>query len=186
MQDQNPSINEPQDSEAKESNRTVPPPKNPGAEDIDSIVDVSGKNLELSLSLLDNNDAAEGLYVYRNVFNLMPKSLGNFGRRLKTLKFFANEVNLFPPEVRDLVELQCLQVKVSSVGLMGLPFTKLKALKELELSKTPLRSSGFPILAEISALKSLTKLSVCHFSIRLVGRCLFCFLCLIKFTVCAN
>ncbi|KMS96166.1 hypothetical protein BVRB_001470 [Beta vulgaris subsp. vulgaris] len=166
MQDQNPSINEPQDSEAKESNRTVPPPKNPGAEDIDSIVDVSGKNLELSLSLLDNNDAAEGLYVYRNVFNLMPKSLGNFGRRLKTLKFFANEVNLFPPEVRDLVELQCLQVKVSSVGLMGLPFTKLKALKELELSKTPLRSSGFPILAEISALKSLTKLSVCHFSIR--------------------
>lgn len=104
--------------------------------------------------------------MYRNVFNLMPKSLGSYGARLKKLKFFANEVNLFPPEFRDLVELQCLQVKVSPIGLMGLPISKLKTLKELELSKAPPRRSGFPIMAEISALKCLTKLSVCHFSIR--------------------
>ncbi|CAO2821516.1 unnamed protein product [Amaranthus hypochondriacus] len=136
-------------------------------DDFDSVIDVSGKKMELSLSLIDGQpNTAQGLYVYKNVFNLMPESLGNFGKRLKTLKFFANEVNLFPPEVKDLVDLECLQLKVSPIGLSGLTFSKLKALKELELSKAPLRASGFPILAEVSSLKSLTKLSVCHFSIR--------------------
>ena len=138
-------------------------------DDFDSVIDVSGKKMELSLSLIDGQpNTAQGLYVYKNVFNLMPESLGNFGKRLKTLKFFANEVNLFPPEVKDLVDLECLQLKVSPISLSGLTFSKLKTLKELELSKAPLRASGFPILAEVSSLKSLTKLSVCHFSIRFV------------------
>uniref|UniRef100_A0A803NAG5 Protein kinase domain-containing protein n=1 Tax=Chenopodium quinoa TaxID=63459 RepID=A0A803NAG5_CHEQI len=170
MQDQTPPEPEAQTPEALDSDQIPPLPTNSGAEsdEFDSIIDVSDKNLDLPLSLLDGDgeNSAEGLYVYRNVFNLIPKSLGNFGGRLKKLKFFANEVNLFPQEVRDLVELQCLQVKVSPISLMGLPLSKLKSLKELELSKAPPKRSGFPIMAEISALKCLTKLSVCHFSIR--------------------
>ncbi|KAL2922779.1 Protein lap4 [Bienertia sinuspersici] len=170
MQDQKPSNSDAQIAKTLESSHTKPLTTDAASEadEFESVVDVSGKNLDLSLPLFDAdaNNSADGLYVYRNVFNLIPKSLGNFGGRLKRLKFFANEVNLFPPEVRDLVELQSLQVKISSIGVNGLPFSELKALKELELSRMPLRSSGFPILAEISALKCLTKLSVCHFSIR--------------------
>lgn len=168
MQEQKPCDVENQTTESPKSDGAISTATNSGAgnEEIDPVVDVSGKNLELSL--FDGGaDAAcaEGLYVYRNVFNLMPKSLGNFGGSLKTLKFFSNEINLFPPEFRDLVELECLQVKVSSLGLT-VPFHKLKALKELELSKALPRPSGFPVLAEIAGLKCLTRLLVCHFSIR--------------------
>uniref|UniRef100_A0A5B6ZW31 Putative ras guanine nucleotide exchange factor L n=1 Tax=Davidia involucrata TaxID=16924 RepID=A0A5B6ZW31_DAVIN len=130
----------------------------------DSVLDISGKSLDFSVSN-DPQDSIEGLYMYKNVFNLIPRSLGGLGQ-LKTLKFFANEINLFPPEFRNLVELECLQLKISSPGLTGLPLHKLKALKELELCKVPPRPSAFSILNEISRLKCLTKLSVCHFSIR--------------------
>ncbi|KAL8128896.1 hypothetical protein V2J09_018051 [Rumex salicifolius] len=138
-------------------------------EEIDSIVDISGKSLELSLFDGDGpvkaSKSVEGLYVYRNVFNLIPKSLGSLGGRLKTLKFFANEVNLFPEELRDLIELETLQVRVCALGFNGLPLHKLKGLRELELSKAPLRPSSFPLLTEIAGLSCLTRLSVCHFSI---------------------
>ncbi|KAK9287821.1 hypothetical protein L1049_016263 [Liquidambar formosana] len=132
--------------------------------DDELVLDVSGKNLEFSL-LEKSDDAIKGLYLYKNVFNLIPRSLGGLGR-LKTFKFFANEINLFPAEFENLVELECLQLKVSSPGLSGLPLHKLEALKELELCKVPLRPSAFPILNDIAGLKCLTKLSVCHFSIR--------------------
>ncbi|PSS33833.1 Mitogen-activated protein kinase kinase kinase [Actinidia chinensis var. chinensis] len=132
--------------------------------DYDSILDVSGKNLDFSVPN-GSEDSIEEMYVYKNVFNLISRWLGGF-RKLKTLKFFGNEVNLFPTEFRNLVELECLQVKISSPSLTGLPLHKLKALKELELCKVPPRSSAFPLLSEIAGLKSLTKLSVCHFSIR--------------------
>ncbi|KAK9664308.1 hypothetical protein RND81_14G032500 [Saponaria officinalis] len=145
-----------------------PPPQEPPLDDAEtSIVDVSGKTIDLCL--LDAAAAAseaDGLYVYRNVFNMLPKTLGSLGTRLKTLKFFANEINLFPDEFEECRQLQCLQLKVASLGLAGLRLSKLTGLKELELSKAPPRPSGFPIFSEISALKSLTKLSVCHFSIR--------------------
>ncbi|XP_042517260.1 uncharacterized protein LOC122091404 isoform X2 [Macadamia integrifolia] len=132
--------------------------------DDDPVIDVSGKAWEVSL-LDRSKDPIKGLYLYRNVFNLIPQSLGEL-KRLKTLKFFANEINLFPSETGNLVELECLQVKISSPSLSGLPLHKLKALKELELCKIPPRPSAFPILSEIANLTSLTRLSVCHFSIR--------------------
>lgn len=132
--------------------------------DDQSIIDVSGKNLEFSV--LEKFDSAfEGLYLYKNVFNLIPQRLGELGR-LKTLKFFGNEINLFPHEFKNLVGLECLQVKLSSPGLNGFPLHKLRGLKELELCKVPPRHSAFPLLSEIAGLKCLTKLSVCHFSIR--------------------
>ncbi|KAL7179623.1 hypothetical protein ACSBR1_042928 [Camellia fascicularis] len=103
--------------------------------------------------------------MYKNVFNLIPRWLGGL-RKLKTLKFFGNEVNIFPTEFRNLVEPECLQLKITSPSLTGLPLHKLMALKELELCKVSPRPSAFPLLSEIAGLKCLTKLSVCHFSIR--------------------
>lgn len=130
----------------------------------EAVLDVSGKILELS-SLESSKDAVEGLYLYKNIFNLIPRSLGGLGR-LRRLKFFGNEINLFPPECGNLVGLESLQVKISSTGFGGLPLRKLEGLKELELSKVPPRPSSFPILSEIAGLKYLAKLSICHFSIR--------------------
>lgn len=131
----------------------------------ESVVDVSGQNLEISL--LDNaDDSAKGLYLFRNVFNLIPKSIGELGR-LRKLKFFSNEIDLFPQELGNLVDLEYLQVKISSPGFGdGLSWDKLKGLKELELTKVPKRSSALTLLSEISGLKCLTRLSVCYFSIR--------------------
>ena len=141
-----------------------------GADD-ESVLDVSGKSMDFSIaesSLVDGRDEESGfrgLYFYKNVFNLIPKSVGTIGR-LRTLKFFGNEINIFPPEIGNMVGLENLQVKISTPGFGGLQLGKLKGLKELELSKVPPRPSAFPILGEIASLKSLTRLSVCHFSIR--------------------
>ncbi|KAF8111602.1 hypothetical protein N665_0074s0126 [Sinapis alba] len=133
--------------------------------DDESVVDVSGQSLELSL-LGNPDDSVKGLYFFRNAFNLIPKSIGGLGR-LKKLKFFSNEIDLFPAELGNLVDLEYLQVKISSPGFGdGFSWDKLKGLKELELTKVPKRSSALTLLSEISGLKSLTRLSVCHFSIR--------------------
>ncbi|KFK42763.1 hypothetical protein AALP_AA1G036600 [Arabis alpina] len=131
----------------------------------ESVVDVSGQNLEISLLDLAD-ETAKGVYFFRNVFNLIPKSIGELGR-LRKLKFFSNEIDLFPSELGNLVNLEYLQVKISSPGFGdGLSWEKLKGLKELELTKVPKRSSALTLLSEISGLKCLTRLSVCHFSIR--------------------
>ncbi|POO02074.1 Serine/threonine protein kinase [Trema orientale] len=132
--------------------------------DDESVLDVSGKSMEFSV-VESPDEAVQGLYLYKNVFNLIPKEVGTLGR-LRTLKFFGNEINLFPSEIGSMVGLEHLQVKISSPGFGGLPLHKLKGLKELELSRVPPRPSAFPILSEISGLSCLTKLSICHFSIR--------------------
>ncbi|KAK8661435.1 hypothetical protein V6N13_091039 [Hibiscus sabdariffa] len=130
----------------------------------ETVLDVSGKSLEFSI-LGDSKESVDGLYLYRNVFNLIPKSVGAFSR-LRNLKFFGNEFNLFPAEVGGLVGLECLQVKISPPGFNDMSLSKLEGLKELQLSRIPRRSSVLTLLSEISGLKCLTKLSVCHFSIR--------------------
>ncbi|XP_013696313.2 uncharacterized protein LOC106400505 [Brassica napus] len=156
------------DEEVDESDSTTISSKVIISLEDESVIDVSGQSLDLSL--LDNNNSddgsVKGLYFFRNVFTLIPKSIGGFGS-LKKLKFFSNEIDLFPPELGGLVDLEYLQVKISSPSLgEGLSWDKLKALKELELTKVPKRSSALTLLSEISGLKSLTRLSVCHFSIR--------------------
>ncbi|CAH9083659.1 unnamed protein product [Cuscuta epithymum] len=131
----------------------------------DSIIDVSGKSFDFPLLECSLGEIDE-LYMYKNTFNLIPKVNGGL-ERLKTLKFFANDVNLFQPgELKNLVELECLQVKVALPGLSGLDLQQLKGLKELELCKVPPKPSALPIFRDVTGLKRLTKLSVCHFSIR--------------------
>ncbi|KAL6189578.1 hypothetical protein ACLB2K_040965 [Fragaria x ananassa] len=155
----------PQDSEPSDSNSTVDDDDTPAADDESSILDVSGKSLDFSIGE-SSGDAVGALYLYKNVYNLLPKSVGRL-KRLRTLKFFGNEINLFSSsEFGNLVGLECLQLRLSSPAFDGLPLHKFKGLKELELSKVPSRSSAIPILSEIARLNCLTKLSVCYFSIR--------------------
>jgi len=114
---------------------------------------------------LQNPERVRELYVYNNVFSMIPGSVNRL-KRLKTLKVFSNEVNLFPSEVGGFEELEHLHVKVSCSELGALPpLEKLEALKVLELFKIPPRPSAFNLSSEIYSLKSLTRLSVCHFSI---------------------
>lgn len=129
-----------------------------------SVIDVSGKVLDFPL-VSGGESAVEEVYMFKNELNLIPRDVGRL-KGLKTLKFFANELNLFPGEFRNLVELECLQVKVSEPGVSGLELSKLGNLKELELSRVPPRPSAFPNLSEIAGLKRLTRLSICHFSMR--------------------
>lgn len=155
-------------TEKSDKNEVLEPPEPDSSPNCDSVLDVSGKTLDLEYPescRKGDNDAIESYYVYKNVFNLIPKRVGSLGK-LKTLKFFANEINVFPPEFSYLAQLESVQVKISAPGLNGLPLQKLKALKELELSQVPPRSSAFPILREIAGLNLLTRLSVCHYSIR--------------------
>ncbi|KAK4434057.1 putative serine/threonine-protein kinase DDB [Sesamum alatum] len=131
---------------------------------LDSVIDVSGKTLDFPL-INGEERSVEEVYMYKNELNLIPTAMGRL-KNLKTLKFFSNAVNLFPREFGNLVELECLQVKVAEPGINGLDLSKLTNLKELELSRVPPRLSAFPLLSEIAGLKCLTRLSVCHFSIR--------------------
>ncbi|KAL7124023.1 hypothetical protein ABFS83_14G020600 [Erythranthe nasuta] len=132
---------------------------------LDTVIDVSGKTLDFPLISSQERSSVEEVYMYKNELNLIPRAVGRF-KSLKTLKFFSNEVNLLPGEFRNLVELECLQLKVAEVGVNGLELSRLKNLKELEISRVPPRPSVFPLLSEIAGLKCLTRLSVCHFSIR--------------------
>ncbi|KAG9451766.1 hypothetical protein H6P81_004670 [Aristolochia fimbriata] len=132
--------------------------------DSETELDVSEEILELPL-VKRSKDSVNAVYIYKNSFDLIPRAIGGFSG-LRTLKFFANEINVFPLEVGDLAELECLQVKVSSPGISEIPFLKLKSLKELELRKLPPRLSELSLLTGIASLKLLTKLSLCHFSIR--------------------
>ncbi|KAI4317901.1 hypothetical protein L6164_025730 [Bauhinia variegata] len=128
-------------------------------------LDISGKSLDFPV-LENAKDSVEDLYIYKNVYSLIPKSLGAL-RRLRTLKFFGDEIILFAPEFGNLTGLESLQVKISLLGIGGLPLHKWKDLKKLELCKVPPRLSAFPILSELAGLKCLTKLAICHFSIKI-------------------
>ncbi|XP_078429569.1 leucine-rich repeat protein kinase family protein isoform X2 [Wolffia australiana] len=132
----------------------------------------SGSGREIEMPLLEcsslqgpGKGAVDGLYVFNNEFNLLPRSIWRFSQ-LKTLKFFGNGINVLPPEIGELRELERLQLKVSLPGFSNIPLRKLSALKELELSNVSARSSAFSTLTEITGLTSLRRLSINHLSIR--------------------
>ncbi|KAG0458383.1 hypothetical protein HPP92_023540 [Vanilla planifolia] len=131
----------------------------------ETVVDVSAKSWDVSLFEKPPSTSAQELYVYHNTFHLIPRSIRRL-QRLKTLKFFANEIEILPQETVDLAELESLQVKVSLPGISGISLQKLKSLRELELHRVPPKLKAFSIFSDVSGLKCLTKLSICHFSIR--------------------
>jgi hypothetical protein len=147
----------------------APPSLPSGAEDLPSrrsdAADVSGNVWDLPAVSPPPTGGSE-IYIYRNTYNLVPRSVGG-GGRLKALKFFGNDVEVLPLDGGgELDGLESLQVKVSAPRVSGAPLRRMQLLKELELSMVPPRPSSCSILAEIACLKCLTKLTISHFSIR--------------------
>nr|CAB3493273.1 unnamed protein product [Digitaria exilis] len=143
----------------------------PGAEDLPArrsdAIDVAGNVWDLATLPTPPAGADREIYIYRNTFNLVPRSIGGGGAGLRSLKFFGNDVEVLPTDASgELDGLESLQVKVSAPRVSGAPLRRMQALKELELSMVPPRPSSCSILAEVAALKCLTKLAICHFSIR--------------------
>lgn len=60
--------------------------------------------------------------------------------------------SLLASKVGNLTTFECLQMKISSLGIGGLPLRLLQGLKELKLSKGPPKMSTFSILTKISGL----------------------------------
>lgn len=145
----------------------------PGPEDLPTrrsdAADVAGNVWDLATLPAPPAGAGREIYIYRNTFNLVPRSIGGGGAGLRSLKFFGNDVEVLPTDSSgELDGLESLQVKVSAPRVSGAPLRRMQALKELELSMVPPRPSSCSILAEVAALKCLTKLAICHFSIRYV------------------
>ncbi|KAL6636919.1 hypothetical protein ACP70R_024491 [Stipagrostis hirtigluma subsp. patula] len=145
----------------------APASSDPDAEDLPArrsdAADVAGNVWDLA-AVSPPPAGGREIYIYRNTYNLVPRSIGGGG--LRSLKFFGNDVEVLPPESRELDGLESLQVKVSAPRVSGAPLRRMLALKELELSMVPPRPSSCSILAEVAGLKCLTKLTICHFSIR--------------------
>ncbi|GJM96571.1 hypothetical protein PR202_ga13422 [Eleusine coracana subsp. coracana] len=142
------------------------------AEDLPSrrsdAADVAGNVWDLA-AVSPPSAGGRDIYIYRNTYNLVPRSVGG-GGRLRSLKFFGNDVEVLPPDGGgELDGLESLQVKVSAPRVSGAPLRRMRLLKELELSMVPPRPSSCSILAEIAGLKYLTKLTISHFSIRLTS-----------------
>ncbi|CAN6286861.1 unnamed protein product [Urochloa humidicola] len=141
----------------------------PDAEDLPArrsdAADVAGNVWDLATLPTPPAGGGREIYIYRNTFNLVPRSIGGGG--LRSLKFFGNDVEVLPTDASgELDGLESLQVKVSAPRVSGAPLRRMQALKELELSMVPPRPSSCSILAEVAGLKYLTKLTICHFSIR--------------------
>ncbi|CAL4927275.1 unnamed protein product [Urochloa decumbens] len=141
----------------------------PDAEDLPArrsdAADVAGNVWDLATLPTPPAGGGREIYIYRNTFNLVPRSIGGGG--LRSLKFFGNDVEVLPTDASgELDGLESLQVKVSAPRVSGAPLRRMQALRELELSMVPPRPSSCSILAEVAGLKYLTKLTICHFSIR--------------------
>ncbi|CAN6309386.1 unnamed protein product [Urochloa humidicola] len=143
---------------------SVPDAEDPPARRSDAA-DVAGNVWDLATLPAPPAGGGRDIYIYRNTFNLVPRSIGGGG--LRSLKFFGNDVEVLPTDASgELDGLESLQVKVSAPRVSGAPLRRMQALKELELSMVPPRPSSCSILAGVAGLKYLTKLTICHFSIR--------------------
>lgn len=135
---------------------------------LEEDVDISPNGYSLaSLAHMPNDMAArfKNMYVYDNSFSVLPASTRIF-KQLRKLKYWANEVKLLPDEIGELTELEEVYLKMSPTGLGSLPpLSKLNGLRALELHQAPVLPSSATLTRDIAQLRSLTRLSVCHFSI---------------------
>lgn len=79
--------------------------------------------------LLDKvSNSVEGLYLYKNVFSLVPRSAGRLGKS-STSKFFGNELNFISGGIWEFSGIAAVSV---ILGLNGWASNKLRGLKELD------------------------------------------------------
>lgn len=137
-------------------------------DDDDDVLDISPNgNTLASLAFTPQEVAArfKKMYVYDNLFSVLPASTRKL-KHLRKLKYFSNEVKVLPDELGDLSELEQLYLKFSPTGLVGLPpLGNLSRLRALELHQAPAPPSAATLTRDITQLHSLTRLSVCRFSI---------------------
>lgn len=80
------------------------------------------------------------------------------------------QVRFLPCEVASLVHLETLYLKTDPSSLAKLPdLDNLTSLKSLELQQVPLRPQLLTLPPSIGKLKNLTRLALCHYSIRCMG-----------------
>ncbi|ONK60514.1 uncharacterized protein A4U43_C08F19290 [Asparagus officinalis] len=79
---------------------------------------------------------------------------------------YRNNTYIFPPEAENFIELEGLQVKFLTRGLSKVSSKKLWCLMELNLFRVPRRPRALSVLGESVSFRWLTKLSICHFSLR--------------------
>ncbi|KAL2651050.1 hypothetical protein R1flu_019178 [Riccia fluitans] len=119
----------------------------------------------LSSRMQETASRVKNMFVFDNKFTVIPACVQNF-KNLRQLKFFSNEVTTLPREVGELTQLEQLFLNICPAGLGSLPpLEKLRSLKALELHQKPARPSASTLSREIAQLHSLTRLSVCNFSI---------------------
>lgn len=142
--------------------------RGPECSDEEEVVDISPTGSSMSSLAFAKKDQAakvKNLFVFDNTFTILPSSIQNY-KNLKRLKFFSNEVRTLPEELAELTQLEHLFLNISPAGLGSLPpLEKLRSLKALELHQVPARPSASSLSREIAQLHSLTRLSICHFSI---------------------
>lgn len=135
---------------------------------LEEDVDISPNGNSLASLASTPRDVAarfKNMYVYDNSFSVLPASARLF-KQLRKLKYWANEVKLLPDEIGELTELEEVYLKMSPTGLGSLPpLGKLNGLRALELHQAPVLPSSATLTRDIAQLRSLTRLSVCHFSI---------------------
>lgn len=135
---------------------------------LEEDVDISPNGNSLASLASTPRDVAarfRNMYVYDNSFSVLPASAKLF-KQLRKLKYWANEVKLLPDEIGELTELEEVYLKMSPTGLGSLPpLGKLNGLRALELHQAPVLPSSATLTRDIAQLRSLTRLSVCHFSI---------------------
>ncbi|BBM97151.1 hypothetical protein MPTK1_1g03380 [Marchantia polymorpha subsp. ruderalis] len=134
----------------------------------EDVIDVSPSGCtlsSLSTAMQETASRVKNMFVFDNSFTVLPSSIQNF-KNLRKLKFFSNEVRTLPQELGELTQLEHLYLKICPAGLGTLPpLDKLRSLRALELHQVPVRPSASTLSREIAQLHSLTRLSVCHFSI---------------------
>lgn len=135
---------------------------------LEEDVDISPNGSSLtSLAYMPKDMAVrfKNLYVYDNSFSVIPASTRLF-KALRKIKYWSNEVKLLPDEIGELTELEEVYLKLSPTGLSSLPpLGKLNGLRALELHQAPALPSSATLTRDIAQIQSLTRLSVCHFSI---------------------
>ncbi|KAG0621501.1 hypothetical protein M758_3G025100 [Ceratodon purpureus] len=135
---------------------------------LEEDVDISPNGNSLaSLAYMPHDMAArfKNMYVYDNSFSVLPASMRIF-KQLRKLKYWANEVKVLPDEIGELTELEEVYLRMPPTGLGSLPpLGKLSGLRALELHQAPVPPSSATLTRDIAQLQSLTRLSVCHFSI---------------------
>ncbi|KAK5832830.1 hypothetical protein PVK06_016633 [Gossypium arboreum] len=107
--------------------------------DGDLVLDVSGKSMEFSI-LGDLKESVDGLYLYKNVFNLIPKSVGALSCYLRKdqygMKLISESWEIYVVTITFFTQMWSVKARVTENN------NSISGLTQLQISIIP--SSGIP------------------------------------------